>query len=210
MPEVGVTDVLCHTYFMLQSALARASSNALHVLHPHSCLPYAKLCSQTSLRLFHGHHGIPRAPFLNRPSVLDNLHNISRGWTRRWRSDVFHLQRITFGHDVKTRFFSANSTPKSAVPPLPVLSPPSVGRWLLLSCLLVYGIVVVGGVTRLTESGLSISEWRPITGILPPLTQLEWEEEFMKYQATPEFKLCVFSISSCLFTTSPADSNVSA
>jgi len=56
---------------------------------------------------------------------------------------------------------------------------------------LVFGVVVVGGVTRLTESGLSITEWKPITGILPPLNQAQWEEEFEKYKATPEFKLYV-------------------
>lgn len=73
--------------------------------------------------------------------------------------------------------------------PLPILPPPSVGRWLVLSSVLVLGIIVVGGVTRLTESGLSITEWRPITGILPPLSNAEWMVEFDKYKATPEFKL---------------------
>ncbi len=73
------------------------------------------------------------------------------------------------------------------------LPPKSVGIWLMASSTLVFSIIVVGGVTRLTESGLSITEWRPITGILPPLSQTEWEDEFTKYKATPEFKLCVKS-----------------
>ncbi|KAF9452141.1 electron transfer protein 1 [Macrolepiota fuliginosa MF-IS2] len=77
----------------------------------------------------------------------------------------------------------------------PILPPPSVGRWLLLSSTLVFAVIVVGGVTRLTESGLSITEWRPITGVLPPLTHDEWLEEFEKYKATPEFKLLNHSIS---------------
>jgi len=78
----------------------------------------------------------------------------------------------------------------SALPPhLPILPGKSVGRWLMLSSVLVLGIVVVGGVTRLTESGLSITEWRPITGVLPPLSHEEWMVEFDKYKATPEFKL---------------------
>jgi hypothetical protein len=72
---------------------------------------------------------------------------------------------------------------------LPTLSPPAVGRWLLLSSTLVFGVIVVGGVTRLTESGLSITEWKPITGILPPLSRADWQDEFDKYKATPEFKL---------------------
>jgi hypothetical protein len=82
--------------------------------------------------------------------------------------------------------------PPPHVQSLPPLSPPSVSSWLLFSSLLVFGIIVVGGVTRLTESGLSITEWRPITGTIPPLSQDEWEDEFDKYKATPEFKLCVF------------------
>ena len=56
---------------------------------------------------------------------------------------------------------------------------------------LVFAVIVVGGVTRLTESGLSITEWKPITGMIPPLNQEEWMAEFEKYKATPEFKLCV-------------------
>jgi len=61
---------------------------------------------------------------------------------------------------------------------------------------LVFAVIVVGGVTRLTESGLSITEWKPITGTIPPLNQEEWMVEFEKYKATPEFKLCVVSIDS--------------
>jgi len=63
----------------------------------------------------------------------------------------------------------------------------------MLASVLVLGIVVVGGVTRLTESGLSITEWRPITGVLPPLSHEEWMVEFEKYKATPEFKLYAIS-----------------
>ncbi|KIM83871.1 hypothetical protein PILCRDRAFT_818879 [Piloderma croceum F 1598] len=96
---------------------------------------------------------------------------------------------------LEPRFFSANSAQFAAPsPPLPVLSPPSVGRWLLFSSALVFAVIVVGGVTRLTESGLSITEWRPITGILPPLSNAEWNQEFEKYKTTPEFKLLNHSI----------------
>jgi hypothetical protein len=89
------------------------------------------------------------------------------------------------------RFFSSNANPTQDPSLLPVLSSPGVGRWLMGSALLVFSVIVVGGVTRLTESGLSITEWRPITGIIPPLSQGEWTVEFEKYKATPEFKLCV-------------------
>jgi hypothetical protein len=73
----------------------------------------------------------------------------------------------------------------------PTLAPPIVGRWLIGCAGLVSTIVVVGGITRLTESGLSITEWRPITGMVPPLSEAEWESEFTKYKATPEFKMSV-------------------
>ncbi|KAJ6516201.1 cytochrome oxidase assembly protein-domain-containing protein [Mycena sanguinolenta] len=72
---------------------------------------------------------------------------------------------------------------------------PAVGVWLMISSVLVLTVVIVGGITRLTESGLSITEWRPITGIMPPLSTEAWEEEFSKYKATPEFKMLNHSIS---------------
>lgn len=64
----------------------------------------------------------------------------------------------------------------------------AVAAWLLACCALVLVTVVVGGITRLTNSGLSIVEWRPVTGIVPPVGQAAWEEEFAKYQASPEFR----------------------
>lgn len=63
-----------------------------------------------------------------------------------------------------------------------------VGYWLIGTSGLVFGIVVLGGLTRLTESGLSITEWKPVTGTIPPLNHQEWEEEFAKYKESPEFK----------------------
>jgi len=63
-----------------------------------------------------------------------------------------------------------------------------MAAWLFACCALVFAMVVVGGVTRLTHSGLSIVEWQPIVGTLPPLTDAEWQETFGKYQLTPEFR----------------------
>lgn len=60
--------------------------------------------------------------------------------------------------------------------------------WLLLVALLVAAMVLVGGATRLTESGLSITEWRPVTGTLPPLTQEAWDTEFAKYKQIPQYE----------------------
>lgn len=64
----------------------------------------------------------------------------------------------------------------------------AVAYWLLACCALVFAMVVVGGVTRLTHSGLSITEWQPIVGTLPPLSQADWEVAFAKYRATPEYQ----------------------
>jgi len=64
----------------------------------------------------------------------------------------------------------------------------AIATWLLLCCGLVYGVVVLGGVTRLTGSGLSMVEWRPVTGVLPPMNDLEWQAEFELYQLSPEYQ----------------------
>ena len=63
-----------------------------------------------------------------------------------------------------------------------------VAAWLLACCALVFAMVVVGGVTRLTHSGLSIVEWQPIVGALPPLKEAQWLATFDKYQLTPEYQ----------------------
>ena len=64
----------------------------------------------------------------------------------------------------------------------------AVAKWLLLCCALVFLMVILGGVTRLTGSGLSMVDWRPVTGILPPLSAEEWQRTFEMYQETPEFQ----------------------
>ena len=61
--------------------------------------------------------------------------------------------------------------------------------WLIISLLLVFSIIIVGGLTRLTESGLSIIEWELFSGILPPLSNKEWELYFEKYQTIPQYKI---------------------
>ncbi|RNJ61449.1 MAG: heme A synthase [Porphyrobacter sp. IPPAS B-1204] len=67
--------------------------------------------------------------------------------------------------------------------------PLALARWLELVALLVVTIVVVGGITRLTESGLSITEWNVVSGILPPLTEAAWQAEFAKYRLTAEYRM---------------------
>ncbi|MGL5012615.1 MAG: COX15/CtaA family protein, partial [Paracoccaceae bacterium] len=65
----------------------------------------------------------------------------------------------------------------------------AIRLWLVGLFLLVVVMIAVGGLTRLTDSGLSITEWRPVTGALPPMDAAAWEAEFAKYQAIPEYQL---------------------
>lgn len=66
--------------------------------------------------------------------------------------------------------------------------PAALARWLWAVALLVVIVVGVGGITRLTESGLSITEWRPVSGVLPPLNEADWVREFEKYKQIPEYR----------------------
>ena len=63
-----------------------------------------------------------------------------------------------------------------------------IALWLLICCGLVFVMVVLGGVTRLTGSGLSMVDWRPVAGILPPMSDEAWQRTFEMYQQTPEFQ----------------------
>ena len=76
-------------------------------------------------------------------------------------------------------------------PSYPLATDPhvTIRRWLWLVALLVFVMVVVGGATRLTGSGLSITEWRPVTGAIPPLSDAAWASEFEKYRASPQYQL---------------------
>ena len=60
--------------------------------------------------------------------------------------------------------------------------------WLDICCFFIVVMIVVGGITRLTQSGLSMVEWKPITGIFPPLNENQWQESFEKYKQFPEYK----------------------
>ena len=62
-----------------------------------------------------------------------------------------------------------------------------ITTWLLSACLLIFLMVIIGGITRLTRSGLSMVEWHPISGIIPPISDSAWQEEFEKYQNFPEY-----------------------
>lgn len=81
-----------------------------------------------------------------------------------------------------TRIMSQTEKAGRAAP-----APRQIAIWLFVMCALVALMVLVGGATRLTDSGLSITEWRPVTGAIPPLSQAAWLEEFAKYKTIPEY-----------------------
>ena len=64
----------------------------------------------------------------------------------------------------------------------------SVVLWLFIGCLLIFLMVIIGGITRLTGSGLSITEWKLIRGTIPPLNETQWNEEFENYKQIPQYK----------------------
>ncbi len=71
----------------------------------------------------------------------------------------------------------------------------AIAIWLLVCCAVIFGMIILGGVTRLTGSGLSMVEWAPIMGVFPPLNQAEWQETFLLYQQFPEYQLKNFNMS---------------
>ena len=71
----------------------------------------------------------------------------------------------------------------------------AVAAWLFACCAFVAAMVVVGGITRLTHSGLSIVEWQPVAGALPPMDEADWQSQFDKYKQSPEFRQRNFDMS---------------
>lgn len=81
---------------------------------------------------------------------------------------------------------------KPPIPRSPVMASPgshyrAVAIWLWSLAALVFLMVIVGGATRLTEFGLSITEWKPLTGIIPPLSLAQWQAEFENYKRIPQY-----------------------
>ena len=83
---------------------------------------------------------------------------------------------------------SALSTSAPSLPATSAKRPLAISNWLLAVASLVFLMVVVGGITRLTESGLSITQWNPVTGAIPPLTHADWSHAFDLYKQTPEYR----------------------
>ncbi|KAF1999201.1 electron transfer protein 1, mitochondrial precursor [Amniculicola lignicola CBS 123094] len=116
----------------------------------------------------------PRSTPTLRPSVVQAV---------RWKSTQ------PLRSSVNATLPQAAANPPAVTGGFPKTSEKKVAYWLLGSAASVFGIVVFGGLTRLTESGLSITEWRPVTGSLPPMNAEDWESEFAKYRSSPEFAL---------------------
>jgi heme a synthase len=76
---------------------------------------------------------------------------------------------------------------RASAAPLRLGARPSVRVWLAAVAALVFAMVLVGGATRLTESGLSITQWKPVTGVVPPLNAADWQAEFERYKQIPQY-----------------------
>jgi len=84
---------------------------------------------------------------------------------------------------------SATTSPNAADHRPPPIGHGPVRVWLYLIALMIVAIIIVGGATRLTDSGLSITEWQPIHGVIPPLSEAAWEDEFAKYREIPQYEI---------------------
>jgi hypothetical protein len=155
----------------------------------------SKNCILSRSISFSGHHQLSSfinvrnyiSAFKNCTSALNvNKHSMS--------SSSMRLQRIYFNRSLLSQHLSTTNSVSGFSnphpPPLEV-SKKQVAYWYFFSAFLVFGIVLLGGVTRLTESGLSIVEWNLIRGMKPPTNDKEWEAEFEKYKDFPEYKLYV-------------------
>ncbi|KAL2259455.1 hypothetical protein VTK26DRAFT_6861 [Humicola hyalothermophila] len=128
---------------------------------------------------------------LSAPPPPSRILQLLRAPPRRCATTKSEFPIVSFTSNVsnaaKSQGPSAESSSKSSS--FPETSSKAVGYWLVGSAVSVFGIVVFGGLTRLTESGLSITEWRPVTGSLPPMSAEDWQSEFDKYRASPEYKV---------------------
>ena len=90
---------------------------------------------------------------------------------------------------------SANTPNREELTAKQLAARPLIQTWLFSLCSLIFAIVLVGGATRLTGSGLSITEWKPIMGAIPPLNAADWAEAFEKYKAIPQYQKINYGMS---------------
>jgi cytochrome c oxidase assembly protein subunit 15 len=132
--------------------------------------------------------GISRLARPCQATAMRSLHNTS------FRPSLLKKQPfLQYKQTIQSRFMTSTSTSAEAASAAAIaskqVSKPAVAYWLYFNAGMVFAIVVVGGLTRLTESGLSITEWNVISGMKPPRSEAEWIEEFEKYKQYPEYKL---------------------
>ncbi|KAI0009175.1 COX15-CtaA-domain-containing protein [Xylariaceae sp. FL0662B] len=132
---------------------------------------------------------LPTAHFVCRQCLRQQPRTAPSRVLQLLRRSVRYASTESPASSVTSQAAKTNAFSQGAKRPFPETSSKSVAYLLIASAASVFGIVVFGGLTRLTESGLSITEWKPVTGSLPPLTQDHWEAEFAKYRESPEFHL---------------------
>ncbi|KAJ1851802.1 Cytochrome c oxidase assembly protein cox15, partial [Coemansia sp. RSA 2703] len=124
-----------------------------------------------------------RPPVLRQAALIGRTHFLraSMGISVPNRASSSILRQIPTNAFARTYSSSTLKAPRRTV------DAPIVGYWTLFCASMVFGIIVWGGLTRLTESGLSIVEWAPITGAKLPTSDAQWESEFEKYKQFPEY-----------------------
>ncbi|KAN0064139.1 Cytochrome c oxidase assembly protein cox15 [Thecaphora frezii] len=148
---------------------------------PHSSFSSSfRSCSSATPLIVTPSKPSPRSSLARHPAVLDAFARLCRSQST-----------LTAAATGSSSYSSlSSSTSASASSSTPYVTRPVVAVHLYALAFLVYAIIVVGGLTRLTESGLSITEWNPgFKGMRLPLTRSEWEAEWDKYKQTPEFHL---------------------
>ncbi|KAI7462040.1 cytochrome c oxidase assembly protein-like protein cox15 [Hortaea werneckii] len=171
------------------SRISNSSFTCRRCLHnqPRQPLP-APSSNSSNSRTWESFPSRRQTPFLTAFKTPDRLFLRSQSSSATAPSPLGALSQ-TIGQSPSKTAANATSSSSSSTSSWPNHTPRSVGYFLLLSATSVFGIVVLGGLTRLTESGLSITEWKPVTGSFPPTTPEHWEAEFALYRQSPEFKM---------------------
>lgn len=193
-----VMATLTNTPVRVRLALKHASRTANSAFTCRRCLhnqprqpPHAPSSNSnsTSSRTWASYPSRRQTPFLTAFKTPDRLFLRAQSSSATAPSPLGALSQ-TIGQSPSGNAANAtSSSSSSSSSSWPNHTPRSVGYFLLLSATSVFGIVVLGGLTRLTESGLSITEWKPVTGSFPPTTPEHWEAEFALYRQSPEFKM---------------------
>src|SRR4051794_37207747 len=133
-------------------------------------------------------HGDPVEPGRGNRQLRHGVADIREG-QRRYNITFFQFHHLPLGSPhanrrspVESVLAPSNETFATVRP-----RPGGLSNLLLVVAALVFAMVVIGGITRLTESGLSITEWRPISGVVPPLTSADWQRAFDLYKHTPQY-----------------------